>query len=128
MKTKNIDLDAPAEVLHLAMASHFNIPIGVSVYENTIKKYPEYFPKEYNRMMAWESIPQETHDEYWAEHKELDAELKKDEPKKDGGIFEAMNNTPEFQVWKKWFDNDYYPKFEVMQNKLHKKYYSKYGI
>ena len=127
MKKKKLR-DIPDEVWFLAGAKHFGYPVGSEFYYKTVNNNPDHFPEEYTAIKKWEAVPQEAKDAYWEEYLKLDKELHADEPEGgSGGIFEQMNNTERAQKWNKWYNEVYWPKHEVMEKKLHKKHYGKYG-
>ena len=118
--------EIPAEVLHVQMCGKYGIPLGHRNYISTVKKYPEYFPKEYAHIIKYEAIPNEVHDEYFKEYWEFTEELWKDAPK-SGGLMAMANNTEEYKKWQETYGR--LRPFEIAKEKeLHKKYYTKYGL
>jgi len=116
----------PSEVMFLKMAAVYGWPVGGSLYDETVKKYPEYFPKEYEMMVKWDSIPKEVHDAYVKELMEFREKLWEGEPK-SGGIVSAINGDEVYQEFSKAFDR-LWPIEQEKERELHKKYYSKYWI
>ena len=52
------DENTPREILHIMSCSVSNIPVGLTFYHNTIKKYPEYFTKaEIKTVEEFDKIP-----------------------------------------------------------------------
>lgn len=125
-KKENDFFNEPSEVLFLKMAAHFGIPIGLSTYEKTIEKYPDYFPDEYARKKKWEAIPKEVHDAKFKEYWEFHEKLWKDEPK-SGGIMSMINNPEEYQKWNEAYQR-LSPIEEAKEKELRKKYYAQYGF
>lgn len=124
---KNIELkDIPGPVLYLRMCATNKIPVGITLYNETIEKYPEWFPKEIAHKRKWDSIPQSTHDLYWKEFWEFKQKLWENEPKPPG-IMGHINNTPEAQAWNEAF-NRLYPLEKKKMSELHNKYYKPYGV
>jgi len=118
--------DLPSEVLFLKMAAAYGWPVGSSLYIETIEKYPEYFPKEYDRHKRWSEIPQEVHEAYVKELIEFKDKLWEGEPK-SGGIMSAANNDEQYKKFSEAFDR-LYPIEVAKEKELSKKYYSKYGF
>jgi len=119
--------DAPSEVQYLYMCSVMNHPIGSSIYEETIKKHPEYFPDEIEHRKKWEAIPKEVHDAYWKEYWKIDKEIYKDVPHRGKGILFYAQNPKEYAEYKEAFDAAR-KKALPLHEALHRKFYSKYGI
>lgn len=59
--------DAPSEIQILWAASMTNRPVGAGFYQETMEKYPEYFPDEIEHKRKWDAIPQEVHELYYDE-------------------------------------------------------------
>jgi hypothetical protein len=117
---------APFEIQYLYIMGISNQSVGITIFEEAIEKYPEYFPDEVEYRKKWALIPQEIHDAYWKEYWKLDKEIYKDIPPSKGLMY-LINNTDEAKEWKKKW-NSANKKAEPLKKKLHKKYYSKYGI
>ena len=123
---KEIDIfdpSVPHEVLYIHTMAYMGIPMGMSFYEETIKKYPDYFPDEIEHRRKWDSIPQSLHDAYWSEYWAFYEELWKNEPKSKG-ILAAIKDQESF--------HEAYDRLRPIEKKkekeLHKKYYAKYGL
>ncbi len=119
-------LNEPYEVIFLKMAAVNRIPVGLSVYNRIINKYPDYFPSEYAHNKKWESIPKEVHDAKFKEWFEFKDKLWENEPKSPG-IMAHARNTKEAQEW-----NEAYERLRPIEKKkedeLYNKYYSKFGL
>lgn len=116
----------PAKVFYLKMCAQAKIPIGISLYNEIITEYPEYFPEETEHRRKWELIPQFVHDAYWKERNEFREELWRDEPK-SVGIFGMLHNTEEYQKYDEAYQR--LKPIEKAKNKeLHAKHYAQYGI
>jgi hypothetical protein len=69
--------EIPSEVIYVSSLIQSGQPVGTKTYDfiqNTIKKYPQYFPWE----TKYASIPQEVHDAYRKEVGGSDAETLED--------------------------------------------------
>jgi len=117
---------APNIVQYVYIMSMSNIPIGSKIYEETIRDHPEYFYEEISETEKWNKIPQEVHDAYWKEYGELKKEVFKDVPPSKG-LMAYIGGSKEYKEWEKLW-NVAYKKWEPLKRKLHRKYYSKYGI
>ena len=125
-KNKYDPTEIPAKVLYVQMCGATGTPIGLTLYNEVITEYPEYFPKEAEHKRKWEAIPKEVHDAHWEEYWAFCKALWKDEPK-SGGIMSAINNPEEFQKWHEAYKR-LRPIEEAKEKELHKKYYAKYDI
>ena len=65
--TKKELLEAPAIIQYVYTAGLFGNQIGNNIYEEAIKKHPEYFADVLEYRAKWDAIPQEVHDAYEAE-------------------------------------------------------------
>lgn len=116
----------PDDVIFIGICQAQGLPIGSNFYKKTIEKYPEYFPKEHKRMERWKAIPQEVHDAFSKESGDLYSAFFNQLPEY-GGLMEAVNNTENYQKYSLAYDR-LYPEFEMKQEELHKKHYSKYKV
>jgi len=117
----------PQEIKYLCICSLLNKPVVSSIYEDAIKKYPEYFPDIIEHRKKWEAIPQEVHDAYQKELFELDKKIYKDVPYSGKGILFYSQHPEEYEEHnKEWKTAN--KKAQPLYKKLHKKYYAKYGI
>jgi hypothetical protein len=116
----------PHKVLYVQMCAMSNIPIGMSLYDEVLSEYPEYFPEEVEHKKKWESVPQEVKDAYWKEYWKFHETLWKNEPK-SGGLLAYINDTDESKKFNEAYKR-LRPLEEAKEKELHKKYYSKYGI
>lgn len=117
---------APADIryIHEMIMSEQLVPL--SIYESCMDKYPEYFPKEIENAKKWKSIPQEVHDKYWEEFSKSYKEIMKNIPLNKG--MGGWIDDPE--GYKEWCDesNKAHEEVNLLREKLHNKYYSKYGV
>jgi hypothetical protein len=118
--------EAPIIVQYIYIMAMNKQPIGSYIYEDCIKKHPEYFLEEIEHRRKWNAIPQEVHDKYWEEYWELEKQIMKDVlPSK--GVFGGINGQDGYEEWnKKWTEAN--EKGKPFRELLHKKFYSKYGI
>lgn len=117
-------MEYPSEVMWLNLMAYAKIPVGMSTYDRIISKYPEYFPKEYERKTRWESIPNYVHEARSREFWEFYEELYKGEPGYSG-LASMLNNTKEYQEWEA-ANKRLLPIIKAKEDELEKKYYSKY--
>ena len=127
MKDKrNKDLldNTPAEVLYIQFASLMKYPLGLSFVQDTITKYPEYFPEETEHRRKWSLIPQSVHDEYNKKRSIIREECFKDCPP-SLGISGWINNSEymeEYQRVYKECDEKAIPLLRDLHNSLYKEY------
>lgn len=132
--------EAPRNVQYIWMMASIGQPIGVTFYNETLEKYPEYFQEEIEYQEKWKAIPKEVKDAY---HKELyNWGDQKITPGK--GLFELMKEA-EPQVIKPLALEDIPSALEAMREReerrkseekkekqrrkeLFDKYFSEYGI
>lgn len=120
-------INAPTEVMMIYMNGLYNLPISFSTSNDAIEKYPEYFPEEVEYNNKWKVIPQEVHDNYWKEYRELDKEMRGSDLQPNPGWRYWIEHPDEFGEYMKKLDK----KKELYEDKfkdLHDKYYLKYGI
>lgn len=116
--------ETPSEVLWLMAMGCAKHPISVTQYEEIVKRNPTYFPKEYDRIVKWESIPKEVHEAHDKELSEFMTNVWKDEPKSPG-IMGIIDNTDAAKEYNKAHDR-IWPLIEAKSKELSKKYYDKY--
>jgi hypothetical protein len=126
---KTLD-NMPNDVMYVRMAAMTGIPIGFTFYEETLKKYPEWFPEETRRTNIWKSIPQKIKNKYDSAVSKMNKEVfgrAEHELCLGKGIVHRMNH-PELYI-------DYYKEqgrlrsiYNIKEAKLYKKYFSKYGL
>ena len=119
-------LEAPSAVQYIHMMGTINQPIGCSFFDETVAKYPEYFPDEIESKRKWDLVPQSVRDTYWKEYWEFREKLWENEPK-PVGIMGCVNNTKEYKKWAKAYKR-LRPLEKKKEKELHEKHYSKYGI
>lgn len=117
---------APAIVQFIWAAKISNTPIGYSTFEKAVEEHPQYFPEEIEYRKKWASIPQSVHDEYEKERKEIHLKCFELLPESKG-ISGWINDIEGYNEWSRIYD-ECSKKEEPLLKKLHKKYYSKYGI
>lgn len=108
------------------LLSKYGHPVSLSTYEKAVLDNPSAFPKEHKRLIAYKKIPQEVHDAYIADlQKETDA-IQTTNPKPQPlGIMAIIDNKDYQQAHNKWW-NEYYPKLQEAEKKVHNKHYAKY--
>lgn len=57
-------IKAPGTVQTIFISSLIRKPVGLSLYLNTVKDFPEYFPEEIERRDKWAAIPDHVHKIY----------------------------------------------------------------
>lgn len=129
MKTKKLDFtNAPSEVMFIFCAKMAKMPIGASIFKDTVMKYPEWFPEDYDYYIKYDSIPKHVHDSYFNELMDFRESLWENEPNKSsGGIMAAIDNEESYIAWSKTFDR-LYPIEKKKEKELREKYYKQYGI
>jgi hypothetical protein len=126
MKNIKLEENIPAEVLYIRYASIGRYPLGLSFVQDTITKYPEYFPEEIEYRRKWSLIPQSVHDEYWGKSEILREECFKDCPPSLGilGWIDNPDSLEEYQRIYKECNQNFIP----LQKELHDSLYKEYGI
>ena len=136
MESKNNMEDLPSEVVEgicLSMQRYHGIE-SYRRFMNIVEKYPNYFPQEY---AYYFKVPQEIHDSYRKEQKELFDKFYP--PKKfAGGIWSQIREVQPYKIefselikeiaesWGKKAKFDY--EFERASKKVWDKHYKKYKI
>jgi hypothetical protein len=114
--------EAPRKIQFIYMTEF----VGMNFFEEAMREHPEYFPEEIEKKKKWDAIPQEVHDKYWEEMRELDKKLMKDVPPSKGVLYFAIN-PKEFDEWHE--KRDAARKKGWRERKaIHDKFYSQYGI
>lgn len=119
-------LDAPALIMHIYRNAMCKIPMGASLIERGMKEHPEYFPDEMEHRRKWEAIPQSVHDEYWKERTAIHTKVFKNMPGSKG-ILGWANDPEGYLKWSKQWEKCRKKELPLIE-KLHNKFYSKYGI
>lgn len=119
-------IKAPLTVQFIFYMGLLKQPVCSDMLEAAIEDYPEYFPDEVECRKKWEAIPQEVHDAFWEEYRELESEVMKGAPDSKGFLY-WMENPEEANEWSKK-RQELREKSKPLRKKLHEKYYSKYGI
>ncbi len=118
--------EAPELIQRIYFRGLTKEPISSDWLNEAIENHPEYFQEEIEASEKWAVIPQSVHDEYWRERREIEDEIMKHVPPSKG-IMWSLQNPDEYAEWyKAWKDAD--DKMEPIRERLHKKFYSKYGI
>ncbi len=63
--------DMPSEVIDFKLQASFGF-VGYTLLNEMIEKYPEWFQEEVEHRRKWDSIPQETKDEYFNTNQSLE--------------------------------------------------------
>jgi hypothetical protein len=126
MKNIKLEENIPAEVLFIRYASVTKYPLGLSFVQDTITKYPEYFPEEVEYRRKWNLIPQSVHDEYWEKSEIIREECFKDLPP-SLGILGWMENSGSFENWSRAYDIGRKKSLPLLKD-LHNSLYKEYGI
>jgi len=102
-------------------------PLGSSIIDEAIEKYPEYFPDEVEQQKKWASVPQQVKDAYFEEYQKLLEDIYKDVPHVGKGIlFYATHPEEDAEHSKGW--DEATKKGQPLLKALHDKYFGKYGI
>jgi len=140
MKAKEFDINnVPPLVLYVWGMSYDSIPVGTEAFEKAITEHPEYFKEEVEYRKRWDSVPEEIKEAYFNETSGLDyvkeiideiGEPPYPEYSRMGIIWWAQNvdkYPKEISANDKWNDI-YYKKLEVHNNKIYNKYFNEYGL
>lgn len=119
-------LKAPTEVQFLYLRAVAKEPVGSKMIEDAMRDHPEYFPDELEHRRKYALIPQSVHDSYMEEWSALQKEIYKDLPK-SRGVLEWFDYPEEYAEWNRIW-KICYDKAKPLEEALHKKYYSEYGI
>ena len=118
--------NAPSKVQWLYMMFRSGQPIGISMFDECVKEYPEYFPDEVEYSRKWNSIPQSVHDEHNSERAIIHEKCYKGLPQSKG-MYWLVNHPDEYEEWLVGY-NKARKKEVAMLRVLHRKTYGKYGI
>lgn len=118
--------EAPAKIQVIYIKSHFGIGISVSMFEEAIIEYPEYFPDEVEHKRKWDSVPQSIQDGYNKERELLRNVIYKDLPPSKG-ILGWINDAEGYEKWRIKSD-ECREKEMSLAKELHKKFFGQYGI
>lgn len=117
---------APTIVQFLYIRAWMKEPVGSSMIDEAMEKHPEYFPDEIEHRRKYALIPQQVHDAYFEEWREMHQEVYKDMPPSKG-LLGWMDDPAGYKEW-----NESYAKFRPIEIErevaLHKKHYEPYGI
>lgn len=122
--------DIPDAVLWIKICAMTGTPVGFSLWEETIEKYPEHFPEETRARELWEAVPQKVKDKYDAAVEKMHQEVYgrgRYELQLGKGIMHRINHPEEYIEHDK--EQDRLRKiYNIKKAKLHKKYFAKYKI
>lgn len=117
----------PTLVKKVMLALHHKQPIPPEIIEDVLAKYPQYFPEEVAKREAWAKVPESVKEAYTKEWTENHAKLFTDFDKKAKYLSLSIN--PELEEQKLKMECDQLRLKEiVVEKKLHRKFYEKYGV
>ncbi len=119
-------LKAPAKVQFLYVRAMLKEPVGISMCEEAMKEHPEYFPDELEYRRKYALIPQHVHDLYYQEKDVLHNECYKSLPASKG-LIGWLDDPKGYEEWNKVYTKCR-EKEKPLEEALHKKHYSEYGI
>lgn len=123
--------EAPNRVQYIHMCAHQNIPIGMSILDEAIDKYPEYFPDEVEHIRKWAAVPEELKDEYFKKCAEIHREVFADAPQcPNKGLLHMIRDPEGQKEMKAWEESNKirFPKKEKLKDQLYDKMFGKYGL
>ena len=125
----NLD-DIPDDVLYSLMCAMTGHPVGLTLWEETITKYPEHFPEETRARELWGAVPQKVKVKYNIAVGEMHREVfgrAEHELDLGKGIMHRINNPEEYVEYDKE-QSRLWKMHSIKKKKLHKKYFGKYKI
>jgi hypothetical protein len=117
---------APPVIQYMWSMAFCRQAIGMSIFEEAIANYPEYFPEEVAHRKLHDSIPQHVHEEYLREYREMHSEVYKDLPPSKGIIGWSLDPHG-YAEWVKAYDKAALVAKD-REKEIFNRHYKQYGL
>lgn len=119
--------EAPGIVQFIHIASYSKTPIGMQIYEEAIRTYPDYFEEEVELRKKWDAVPQYVEDEYFKAMAKMRSHYMSKSPHSGKGLMFFIQN-PDAFLESRNYDTAQRPAMIREAKEIHKEFLASFNI
>ena len=120
-------VNAPSIIQYIYIASVQNQPIGMSIYEEAMKSYPQFFKEELELRRRWDAVPEHIKEQYFDAMAKMYKTFDEKTPFHGKGIMFFANNPDKFSQQMFYVESQRPLKIDEGK-KIHNQFLSSFGI
>jgi len=120
-------VNAPSIIQYIYIASVQNQPIGMSIYEEAMKSYPQFFKEELEIRRRWDAVPPHIKEQYFDAMAKMYEKYARETPFYGKGIMFFANNPDKFSEQIAYVEAQRQNKINAGK-KIHQQFLSSFGI